>query len=88
MSTVDRTPEHWGEPHAAPGARRRIGTGLLRAGLALLVLGTGPLLAVIAVDPTSTAVGPGLLFLATFPPSLVLIAVGAALRRARPLDAP
>ncbi|MFM9996299.1 MAG: hypothetical protein ACKVU4_10925 [Phycisphaerales bacterium] len=88
MSTIDRAPERWSEPHAAPGARRRIGTGLLRAGAALLVVGVGPLVAVMIVDPTSTAVGPGLLFVATFPPSLVLVAIGAALRRARLNDAP
>ncbi len=49
-----------------------------------MALGAAPLLAIIAVaklgllsDPNPNPIGPGLFFAATFPPSAVLIAVGA-----------
>jgi hypothetical protein len=56
---------------------------LLRAGILLLLLGTGPLLAIILAaqlgltnDPNPNPVGPGLLAGVTFLPSLVLIVIG------------
>jgi hypothetical protein len=47
-------------------------------GVALLVVGTGPLLAVIlfSSDPNPNPIGPGLLAFVTFWPSVALIVVG------------
>jgi hypothetical protein len=65
----------------------------VRAGLALFVLGSGPLFVVIALaavglwpDPNPNPVGPGLLFLLTFWPAVFCIVIGVArvwLRRRR-----
>lgn len=56
---------------------------LLWIGLALLVLGTGPLLAIVAAaslgllsDPNPNPIGPGLLAFFTFWPSVILIVWG------------
>jgi len=47
-------------------------------GLALLIVGTGPLLAVIGFsrDPNPNPIGPGLLAFVTFWPSVILMVVG------------
>lgn len=63
----------------------------VRAGLALLVVGAGPLLFIIAAaavglwpDPNPNPIGPGLLFFITFWPAVACIATGVVLvRRAR-----
>jgi hypothetical protein len=53
-------------------------------GMGLLVLGSGPLLAIIAAasmgltkDPNPNPIGPGLLAALTFWPSIIMIVVGA-----------
>ncbi len=58
----------------------------MQAGAALLVLGTGPLVAIIIPDPKSNPIGPGLLAFFTFWPSIGLMVAGVArgLVRARP----
>lgn len=60
----------------------------VRAGLALLVVGAGPLLFIIAAaavglwpDPNPNPIGPGLLFFITFWPAVACIAVGVVLVR-------
>ncbi len=57
----------------------------LKIGLILLVIGSGPLLVCMAVDPTSNPVGPGCLAFLTFWPAVILIAAGLIelLRRRR-----
>ena len=57
----------------------------IRAGLLLLILGTGPLLAILLAaslgltnDPNPNPIGPGLLAFFTFWPSVALIVVGVA----------
>lgn len=57
-----------------------IGVWLIGLGVAGFVLGTGPLVVVAVVDPTSTAVGPGLLMLVTFWPSVACLGLGLWLR--------
>ncbi|MBI3554336.1 MAG: hypothetical protein HY077_17705 [Elusimicrobia bacterium] len=63
----------------------------VKAGLALLVLGTGPLVLIVAgaalgltSDPNPNPVGPGLLAFFTFWPGVILLAYG--LLRARKDD--
>jgi len=58
-------------------------TRLFWAGLALLVLGTGPLLAIVLAvelgllsDPNPNPIGPGLLAFFTFWPAVILIVWG------------
>ena len=55
------------------------------AGLVLLILGTGPLVVIVILDPQSNPIGPGLLAFFTVWPSIAMITVGVlrALRRAR-----
>ena len=55
----------------------------LRIGLALVVLGWGPLLSIIFLaelglwpDPNPNPIGPGLLFFVTFWPAVICLAVG------------
>ena len=62
---------------------RYLKSTLVRAGLLLFVLGSGPLLAIIALaavglwpDPDPNPVGPGLLASLTFWPSVICLAVG------------
>lgn len=62
---------------------------LVRWGLALLLLGSGPLFFIIIAaavglwpDPNPNPIGPGLLCFFTFWPSLALLAVGALRVRA------
>jgi hypothetical protein len=57
----------------------------LKIGLILLLVGSGPLLVWMAVDPNSNPVGPGCLAFLTFWPAVILIAVGLIelLRRRR-----
>ncbi len=62
----------------------------VRVGLALLVLGTGPLLFIIAADalglwpdPNPNPIGLGLLFFFTFWPAVVCIVVGVIRVRIR-----
>lgn len=50
----------------------------LKIGLILLVVGSGPLLVWMAVDPNSNPVGPGCLAFFTFWPSIILILLGFA----------
>jgi hypothetical protein len=52
---------------------------LLWVGVALLVLGTAPLLVISVVDPTANPVGFGMLTFFTFWPSILLIGVGLCL---------
>jgi len=67
----------------------------VRTGIGLLVVGTGPLLFIIAAaaiglwpDPNPNPIGPGLLFFFTFWPAVLSIAVGVVRvrreRRAQP----
>ncbi|MCC5824479.1 MAG: hypothetical protein LAT64_13395 [Phycisphaerales bacterium] len=60
---------------------RGIGTVLLVIGIVGLVLGTGPLVLVGILNPKSTAVGPGLLMVVTFPPSALSTGLGVMLRK-------
>lgn len=64
-------------PH--PSALRILVTDrLLLTGLAVFTLGCGPLFIWIAFDPTANPVGPGMLAMLTFWPSIVLTLVGLA----------
>jgi len=63
---------------------------LVRVGLVLLILGTGPLLFIIAAaavglwpDPDPNPIGPGLLAAVTFWPAAICIAVGVVRARRR-----
>jgi hypothetical protein len=63
---------------------------LIRVGLVLLVLGTGPLLAIIIAakvglwpDPNPNPVGPGLLAGLTFWPAVLCLLIGAVRVRSR-----
>lgn len=63
---------------------------LVRVGLALFILGSGPLLFIIAAasiglwpDPNPNPVGPGILAFFTFWPSIVCIVVGVLRVRLR-----
>jgi len=64
---------------------------LVRVGLGLLILGTGPLLFIIVAaalglwpDPNPNPIGPGLLAFLTFWPSVICLGIGIAqVRRAR-----
>lgn len=63
---------------------------LLRRGLFLLVIGTGPLVLVILAaeagltrDPNPNPIGLGILAFLTFWPAVVMIALGAARQRRR-----
>jgi hypothetical protein len=56
---------------------------LVQVGLAMIILGTGPLLFIIAAaaiglwpDPNPNPIGPGMLALLTFWPSLICLALG------------
>jgi hypothetical protein len=53
-------------------------TKMFWLGLVLLIVGTGPLLAIIVLssDPNPNPIGPGLLAFVTFWPSVILIGVG------------
>ena len=64
--------------------------GFVRAGLALLLLGTGPLVAIILAaalgltrDPNPNPIGPGMLAVLTFWPAVVLLALGVVRARRR-----
>jgi hypothetical protein len=73
------------------GMRQYLQSGLVKVGLALLVLGTGPLVLIIVLsavgllaDPNPNPVGPGLLACLTFWPGVVCLILGivrAARRR-------
>ncbi|HQR17108.1 MAG TPA: hypothetical protein PK948_01990 [Gemmatimonadales bacterium] len=75
--------------------RRYLSNGLVRWGLVLLVVGSGPLWFIILAaalglwpDPNPNPIGPGLLFFFTFWPALAMLFVGviqvrAELRRER-----
>jgi hypothetical protein len=63
---------------------------LVRVGLVLLILGTGPLLFIIAAaavglwpDPDPNPIGPGLLAAVTFWPAVICIAGGVVRARRR-----
>jgi len=51
---------------------------LLRLGVALLLIGVGPLVVLGLADPDANPVGLGILAMLTFWPSIVLIIVGLA----------
>lgn len=62
---------------------RYLKSGWIWAGILLLVLGSGPLMFIIAADalglwpdPNPNPIGPGLLFFFTFWPSVICIVVG------------
>ena len=64
-------------------------SGWIRAGLALLVLGSGPLWTIVLLaalgwwpDPDPNPVGPGLLFFFTFWPAIICLVVGVVRVRA------
>jgi hypothetical protein len=74
---------------------RLMSSRLFKAGLVLLVLGTGPLTVIILAaelgltsDPNPNPIGPGLLAFVTFWPSVIMIAAGAvrAVRAANDSD--
>jgi catechol 2,3-dioxygenase-like lactoylglutathione lyase family enzyme len=64
------------------GTRRRSGRSLIRLGTIIFLLGTGPLFLVILLsklgvgDPNPNPIGPGLLGLLTFCPSVFMVAMG------------
>ena len=68
------------------------GSGFLWLGVATLILGTGPLLLTVLLDPTSNPVGFGMLTFFTFWPSVTLILCGLlhgtvrAIKRRRKAD--
>jgi hypothetical protein len=70
-------------------------SGWVRAGVGLLIVGTGPLAFIILAaaiglwpDPNPNPIGPGLLFFFTFWPAVLCILVGVIrVRRARRADA-
>lgn len=71
--------------------RRYLANRLFKIGFWLFVLGCGPLLAIIVLatiglwpDPNPNPIGPGLLALFTFWPSVICMALGAAQLRREP----
>lgn len=68
--------------------RALFGSRLLWVGVALLVLGTGPLLLTVALDPTANPVGFGMLTFFTFWPSILLIVVGTGVGVVRAIRLP
>jgi hypothetical protein len=57
---------------------------LVRIGLAILIIGAGPLLAIIVLagiglwpDPNPNPIGPGLLFFFSFWPGVITLIIGA-----------
>jgi hypothetical protein len=63
--------------------REYLKSGWVRIGLGLLVLGSGPLWAIILLaalgwwpDPNPNPIGPGLLFFLTFWPAIICLGVG------------
>ena len=76
--------------------REYLGSRLVRIGLVLLVVGTGPLLFIIVAaavglwpDPNPNPIGPGLLFFFTFWPAVICLIVGIVrVRRRRRGTAP
>jgi hypothetical protein len=72
-------------PTDGGGVRDYLRSGWVRAGLALLVLGSGPLWGIILLaalgwwpDPDPNPIGPGLLFFVTFWPAIICLGVGVA----------
>ena len=71
--------------------REYLQSRLVQVGLGLLILGTGPLLFIIVAaavglwpDPNPNPIGPGLLALLTFWPSVICLGIGIArVRRGR-----
>jgi hypothetical protein len=68
---------------AGTGVRDYLKSGWVRIGLALLVLGSGPLWAIILLaalgwwpDPNPNPIGPGLLFFFTVWPAIICLGVG------------
>ncbi len=53
-----------------------LGDRLLLAGAILFVVGCGPLFIWLAIDPTANPVGPGMLTMCTFWPSILLMVAG------------
>jgi hypothetical protein len=74
---------HLGHDAEVPMTVRFRDSWMIRIGVALLVLGTGPLLAIMFAasfgwtdDPNPNPIGPGLLCMFTFWPSIILIIIG------------
>jgi hypothetical protein len=70
-------------PTAGAGVRHYLKSGWVRIGLALLVLGSGPLWTIILLaalgwwpDPNPNPIGPGLLFFFTVWPAIICLGVG------------
>ncbi|MEC4747303.1 hypothetical protein [Methylomicrobium sp. Wu6] len=64
---------------------RYLSNRMIRIGLALVIFGWGPLLAIIALaslqlwpDPDPNPIGPGLLFFVTSWPAIICLAIGFA----------
>jgi hypothetical protein len=74
--------------------REYLRSGLVRVGLGLLILGTGPLLGIIVAaqlglwpDPNPNPIGPGLLFFFTAWPAIICLVAGIVqVRRRRRRD--
>jgi hypothetical protein len=69
-------------------------TGLVKVGLGLLILGCGPLLAIIGLaaiglwpDPNPNPIGPGMLAFLTFWPGVICLSRGIAQTRRRRSEA-
>lgn len=75
--------------------RRYLRSRLFKIGLVLFILGSGPLLLIIVAaslgltrDPNPNPVGPGILAMLTFWPSVICMAIGAwNVRRSEKADA-
>jgi len=70
--------------------REYLKSRLVRVGLGLFILGSGPLLVIIAAaaiglwpDPNPNPIGPGILAFFTFWPSIICMAIGVAQVRRR-----
>jgi hypothetical protein len=76
--------------------REYLQSRLVRVGLGLLILGTGPLLFIIVAaavglwpDPNPNPIGPGFLAFLTFWPSVICLGIGIAqVRRGRGGESP
>lgn len=62
---------------------RYLASGWVKVGLAILLIGTGPLLFIVIAaalglwpDPHPNPIGPGLLFFVTFWPAIICIVIG------------
>ncbi len=72
-----------GAARSCPCAGVILRSRVVQVGAAMLILGTGPLVAFVIFAPRSNPIGPGLLAFFTFWPSVVMIVIGAILAVAR-----